>query len=155
MCIYVCLCVCNLVCSAPWSQWRDSNKPLKWGWGLCSWAQETLTAPKGLWGSDREGDWQARGWAGSSGRAGGVRKCRNRHRGINGRERGRKVSHTLGFGGGDKKTIFAVTVTSELLGHLSSLLFSSMENTGRASKSYSLFKMKSSNSCFRKDRCPL
>lgn len=82
-----------------------------------------------------------------------MRKCRIRHRGINGRGSGRKDSHTLGFVGGDKKTIFAVTVASELVGHLSSLLFRSMEHTGRASKSYSLFKTKSSNSCFREDCC--
>lgn len=55
---------------------------------------------------------------------------------------GRKGSRILGFVGGDKKTIFAVTVDSELVGHLSSLLFSSMENTVRASKLYWLFKIK-------------
>lgn len=55
---------------------------------------------------------------------------------------GRKGSHILGFVGGDKKTVFSVTVDSKLVGHLSSLLFSFMENTVRASKSYCLFKMK-------------
>lgn len=78
----------------------------------------------------------------SSGRACRVRKCGVRHGGINGREGGRKGNCILGFVGGDKKTIFAVTVDSELVGHLSSLLFSSVENTVRASKSYCLFKMK-------------
>lgn len=77
-----------------------------------------------------------------------MRKCGVRHGGINGREGGKKDSYILGFVGGDKKTIFAVAVDSELVGHLSSLLFSSMENTARASKSSSLFKMKLSNSMF-------
>lgn len=57
-------------------------------------------------------------------------------------EAGRKGSCILGFVGGDKKTVFAVTVDSEQAGHLSSLLFSPMENTARASKSLCLFKMK-------------